>query len=229
MKTNEFEYIGKLPVQLECERLRKPLCCHLSFLQDEHFDAFIKVLENGKENGIDALRTEEEYRKGEYSDVIERYSYDRSKFLKMVREDIELVEDLKEYVQKIFSDIDVLLDLYFPTDDRRICWTDYDIKSLRDHFRFYEAFIFFAAHTKLEPLSGNAPYFIDIICSSMLAFLDEEDLNKQVNLMMLGLSKSNERISRSMKTMTIMIAICTVMTTVCSVVSLIIALAALFN
>jgi len=229
MKTDEFEYAGKLPVQLECDRLRKPLCCHLRFLRDEHFDAFIKVLENGRENGINALRTEEEYQTGEYSDVIERYSYDRSQFLKMVREDVESVEDLKEYTQKIFSDIDVLLDLYFPTDNKRICWTDHDIKTLRDHFRFYEAFFFFAAHTKLEPLSGNAPYFIDIICSSMLAFLDEVDVNKQINLMMLRLSESNERISRSMKTMTIMIAICTVMTTICSIASLIIALTALFN
>lgn len=102
MKTNEYEYMGKLPVQLECERLRKSLCCYLSFLQDEHFDAFIKVLENGIGNRIDALRAEEEYRTGEYSEVIERFSYDRSIFLKIVREDIEPVEDLKEYTQKYF-------------------------------------------------------------------------------------------------------------------------------
>lgn len=137
MKTDEFGYIGKLPVQLECERLRKPLCCHLSFLQDEHFDAFIKVLENGKKNGIDALKAEEEYRAGEYSDVIERFSYDRPKFLKMVREDIESVEDLKQYTQKIFSDLNILLNLYFPSDRKRVaCWTDGDVKTLRDHFRF---------------------------------------------------------------------------------------------
>lgn len=63
----------------------------------------------------------------------------------------------------------------------------------------------------------------------MLAFLDEADLNKQIDLMMLGLSRSNERISYSVKIMTIMIVICTVMTTVCSVASLIIALTAFFS
>lgn len=63
----------------------------------------------------------------------------------------------------------------------------------------------------------------------MLAFLDEADLNKQINLMMLGLSKSNEHISYSMKIMTITIVICTVTTTVCSFASLIIALTAVLT